>query len=429
MLEVTPFRAIRFDFAKLRGDVSTRIAPPYDVLDENDKRRLLERDPRNIVAIDLPFVPPKSLGPPEAYRQAAETLADWQRDGTLAQESSPALYLYHQRFEHGGRSVTRRMFIARVLLHPFSDGVILPHERTFGGPKEDRFALMTSTRCNLSPIFGLYGDPQNQVIACFDAEASRAPDARGELDGVQNDLWIVSNKSIIENVARLMASKKLYIADGHHRYGTSLLYRDRLREQNGASLANDHPANHVMFVLAGMDDPGCVILPYYRVLTHVSTDELLQAWKSATADRRPGAAQSSQAESDLVLWDGITERETPLKFTNREILEKLEPNEPAAWRELDYAYLHRYLIDELLTKRQQADGGKQVNTSTPHVEYVKSLDDAKIVARAESGVALLVKATPMAHLRAVSESGGLMPQKSTYFYPKLATGLTIHPLC
>ncbi|MBI3836037.1 MAG: DUF1015 domain-containing protein [Planctomycetes bacterium] len=422
MLEVAPFRAIRFDFKKLDGIVSSRIAPPYDVLDAKDKSALLQRDPRNIVAIDLPHVPPKSLGPPEAYRQAAETLRQWQSVGTLVQEASPALYLYHQRFEHSGRSYTRRMFIARIRLHPFSDGIILPHERTFGGPKEDRLALMTTTRCNLSPIFGLYNDAANQVIACFDAAASRNPDALGELDGVENRLWIVNDSKSIQSAAGLMASKKLYIADGHHRYGTSLLYRDRIREENGGSISNDHPANYVMFVLASMDDPGCLILPYYRVLTHISVDNLVEAWRAAVT-------QSSVAESDLVLWDGATGRETPVKFTRREFLSQLEPSEPPAWWQLDYAYLHRYLIDELLAQSaSQKSSAPSKMVAGPHIEYVKSLEDARKVARAESGVALLVKATPMAHLRAVSEAGGLMPQKSTYFHPKLATGLTINPL-
>ena len=154
MLDVRPFAAIRYDARRCGGDLSNVIAPPYDVLDEADRAALLARDPHNIVAIDLPHVPPKSVGPPQVYERSANLLEQWIKDGVLVREAKPALYIYHQTFEHEGRRFTRKKFIARLRLASFSEGVILPHERTFGGPKEDRLALMKATRCNLSPIFG-----------------------------------------------------------------------------------------------------------------------------------------------------------------------------------------------------------------------------------------------------------------------------------
>ncbi len=412
MLEVAPFSAIRYDVQRVGGDLSTVLAPPYDVLDEADKKALLARSDRNIVAIDLPHLPPKSAGPAQVYERAARTMQEWLADGTLIREPSPALYLYHQRFEHLGKSYTRRMFIARLRLQPFSQGSILPHERTFGGPKEDRLALMKATHCNLSAIFGLYSDPKDEVGALFASTAARRADATGTLDGVESRLWVVSDRHVIQSVVARMENRKVYIADGHHRYGTALMYREWLCEQHGGTLPADHPANYIMFVLAGMDNPGCLILPYYRVLENIDADALSAAWSAGTAKASPDAA-------DVVLWDGRSEKETPLKFTDRAKLAALEPGESPAWRKLDYAYLHRYLIDELLTRKLGA---------APTVHYVKSLEDAKQTARQSSGVALLVNATAMTHLRAVAESGGLMPQKSTYFHPKLATGLTINPL-
>ncbi len=410
--EVAPFPAIRYDTQRFGGDLSSVLAPPYDVLDEADKKALLARSDRNITAIDLPHLPPKSAGPAEVYDRAAAALQDWLRDGTLTRDPVPALYLYHQRFEHDGRPFTRRMFIARLRLQPFSEGSILPHERTFGGPKEDRLALMKATQCQLSPIFGLYSDPTNKVAALLAATASRPVDAVGTVDDVESKLWVVSDPNVIQSVVAAMADRKVYIADGHHRYGTALMYRDRLREQHGGALPDGHPANYVMFVLAGMDDPGCLILPYYRVLEHIDADALAAAWSAGTDKASAGGA-------DVVLWDGRSGKETPLKFIARAKLATLEPGESPAWRQLDYAYLHRYLIDELLPRKLG---------TAPVIHYVKSLDEAKQAARESAGVALLVNATPMVHLRAVAESGGLMPQKSTYFFPKLATGLTIHSL-
>lgn len=413
MPEVAPFTAIRFDHTRTGGDLSALLAPPYDVLDQADKDALLAKSERNIVAIDLPHIPPKSLGPQEAYGRSAKLLDQWLSEGVMLRENKPALYLYHQRFEHAGQSYTRRKFIARVRLQPFSEGWILPHEQTFGGPKEDRLALMKATRCQLSPIFGLYADPEDRVGSAFAATAAQTPDVTGTLDGVENRMWVVSDRGLIDAVVSALADKKIYIADGHHRYGTALLYRDWLRGEEGGSLSGDHPANYVMFVLASMDDPGSLILPYNRALVNVELGTVLEAWSAGTEPALPERA-------DIVLYDGKTGGETPLRFTNRNVLATLEPDQCEPWRRLDYAYLHRYLIDELLT-------GK-LGDREPSVRYVKSAEDARRTARDESGVALLVNATPMSHMRAVSEAGGLMPQKSTYFHPKLATGLTINPL-
>jgi len=411
MPEVTPFRAIRFDYNQLKGDFSSVLAPPYDVLDQVDKDALLGHSDHNIVAIDLPHIPPKSKGPDEAYAQSAKLLSDWLADGALVRESSPAIYVYHQIFEHDGKTFTRKKFIARVRLHDFSDGVVLPHERTFGGPKEDRLALMQSTKCQLSPIFGLYADPENLVHQALSGTVSQPPQATATMNHVLNQFWVVTDAGIIDTVVTSLADKKIYIADGHHRYSTALSYRDWACEQSSGSLPEDHPANYVMFVLASMDDPGCVILPYHRALANVNIKQVLEAWQR-------GVEPTSADDADLVLHNGAGE-EVAVKFTNRAALRRLSPDHVEPWYDLDTAYLHRYLIDDLL---QNALGGE------PNVHYAKSAGQAKRIAENESGVALLVNATPMSHLRAVSDAGGLMPQKSTYFHPKLATGLAISPL-
>jgi uncharacterized protein (DUF1015 family) len=412
MPEIQPFRAVRYDSTRTGGDVSNLIAPPYDVLGQGDKDALLSKSARNIVAVDLPHIPPKSLGPQEAYDRSAETLKAWLADGTLVREKKPALYVYHQTFEHAGKTYIQRKFITAVRLRPFEEGVILPHEETFGGPKEDRLALMKATACNLSPVFALYTDPEDVIGEAFASIVQGEPDVVGTMGGVANKVWIVTELQVIGTVVSAMAPKKLYIADGHHRYGTALNYRNWLREQEGGVLPEDHPANFVMLVLGSMDDSGSLILPYHRALGNVELATVLDAWSAGTEPAPVG-------QEDVVLYDGATGAEKRLRYTDRGKLRSLEPGQCPSWYRLDAAYLHRYLIDELLRAR----AGRE-----PRVRYVKSAEDARQVAKDEAGVALLVNATPMEHLRAVSEEGGLMPQKSTYFYPKLATGLTINPL-
>lgn len=427
MPEIQPFAAIRFDHTKTGGDLSVLIAPPYDVLNQLDKDALITKNNCNVVAIDLPHIPPKSAGPVEVYEQASKTMQQWLEAGTLIRETKPAIYLYHQSFEHKGKNYTRKKFIARVRLSEFSEGLVLPHEKTFSGPKEDRLALMKATKCQLSPIFGLFADPEARVNRAFASIAAQPPAATAKLGGVDNSVWVVTDPGVMDEVVTTLADKKIYIADGHHRYSTALMYRTWVKEQHSGPLPDDHPANYVMFVLASMDDPGCLILPYYRTIGNVNTETLLSAWKDGieilsegeSADNTPPLSKGGPGGVDLVLRDGTSGMETPLKFSNRSILKSLEPGECEAWSQLDYAYLHRYLIDELLTKK---------TSESATVHYVKSREDAIATAKKQNGVALFTNATPMAHLRAVSEQGGLMPPKSTYFYPKLATGITLNPL-
>jgi uncharacterized protein (DUF1015 family) len=230
--------------------------------------------------------------------------------------------------------------------------------------------------------------------------------------GVDNRLWIVTKPDAIAKVQAFMANERLYIADGHHRYTTALTYRQQAMQEFDGQLPEDHPANFIMLVLASMDDPGCLILPYHRVLAGIGVSDLLAAWSA-------GTERVEADDADLVLRDGKSGEEVPLRYSAREKLKQLEPNECEPWYDLDAAYLHRYLLETLLSSAMGAE---------PDVRYVKSAADAISVAADTAGVALLTRATPLQHLRAVSDAGGLMPQKSTFFYPKLATGLTINTL-
>lgn len=429
MPEIAPFRALRYDTTRFTSDVSALIAPPYDVLEAEDKAELLARSNHNIVAVDLPHVPPKSAGPDELYAQAAELFNRWKSDGTLALDPEPALYVYHQTYEHAGRSYTRKKFFARMRIEPFGEGTVFPHEQTFGGPKEDRLKLMRATQCQMSPIFGLYNDPENAISRLLDP-GNRPPDMIAQFQGVTNRLWVLHDPAAIDAASKAFSGRAVYIADGHHRYGTALNYRDALIREKG-DLPDDHPARFVLVGLCAMEDPGCIILPTHRVVSgfgYLSADDVLAVLRNG-AEIRPASINPADAGKllqagspyDVVLYVSPGDHVYTGRFLHRDRMSELAPERSEAWRKLDLAYLHRYLIDELITAR--AMGG-----SAPTIHYHKAIGTALDDARQNGGIAFVCKACTMEELRAVSHAGDLMPQKSTFFYPKLVTGLVINPL-
>ncbi len=423
MAQIAPFCGIRPDPSRFAtGDLSDVIAPPYDVLSEADRDGLLVRHERNIVAVDLPHMPPGFAGPPEAYARAAETMQAWLADGTLIRDDSPVLYVYHQQFTHEGRPITRRMFFARLRLEPFGAGTVFPHERTFGGPKEDRLMLTRATRCNVSPIFGMYPDPDNEVSALLDV-ADREAICHGCIDDVENRMWVVDDAETIDHVVRAMADRAIFIADGHHRYGTALMYRDEVVGQAG-SLSDVHPVNFVLVVLCAMEDDGLLILPTHRLLTGLDADRAIASLEAADD------VQINPIGTDVVgsiepgafrIYDGAADRAWDLKTDGARVLAGLAPEQSEAWRRLDVAVVHRYLIDEVL--RRAAAPGQE-----PEVRYVKDAAAGRRKAREKSGLLIEMAPTSLTDMKLVCQAGELMPQKSTYFYPKLATGLLINPL-
>ncbi len=426
MSDVQPIPAIRYATTASR-DLGSRIAPPYDVLDAADKRALLDADARNFVLIDLPQVPAKDAGPPEIYDRAARQLRDWLTDGTMVRDREPAIYVYHQRYEANGRTWLRRKFFARLRLEPFGQGSVFPHEKTFGGPKEDRLMLTKATRANLSPIFGLYPDPQNTVADRLAGFAKDEPLAHGTLDGVEGRLWAVRDPRVIADVAHLMRDKAIYIADGHHRYGTSLLYRDWLASQQGG-IAVDHPANFVLCVFCAMEDPGLLILPTHRVLVGAPVDPAVLAKdpeievKPLGGTPRPAdipAALAQYGPQAVALFDAGAATYQMVRPRRAELLDALEPSHSVAWRRLALAFLHSYVIDRVLAPRLPA---------APTIHYVKAADAAVSEARETRGSVFLLQPSTMQEMRDVCQAGDLMPQKSTFFFPKLASGLIINPL-
>jgi uncharacterized protein (DUF1015 family) len=432
--QIRPFHGIHFA-RRADLDLSKIIAPPYDVLDERGKAALQARHPNNIVNIDLPHLPPKTVGPDETYERANVTLQAWLKAGILKRDVRPATYAYSQTFDHGGRTHHRRGFITLVRLSPFGEGHVIPHEKTYKGPIEDRLKLMRSTRVQLSPIFGLFADPKNEVTGLLYHNLGR-PELSGVLDGVRHDLWSVIDAEVENRVSDLMGHKPIYIADGHHRYTTALQYQKEVQDAHGGPLPPAHPANWCMFVLVGMQDDGLLVLPTHRLIGGLTGFDI-EAFRSAVGANFDVTESPLGAEriAEFVnvhlpvapahtfgVFDGRTRKLYELRLKNLDVLTPLEPKHSDAWRRLDVAILQRYLLDEVIGPKFAAGQEPARGYTADPAEVAPQVDGERYQ------IALLLKSTPIGALEQLGRHGEVMPQKSTYFYPKLATGMVINPL-
>ncbi|MHC4717703.1 MAG: DUF1015 family protein, partial [Planctomycetota bacterium] len=380
-------------------------------------------DPRNIAGIDLPHCPPPDVGPDGAYADAAGRLEALRHDAVLIRDGADCLYAYEQAFERSGRSHCRRTVIAVVRLRTFGEGV-WPHERTFPGPKLDRMKLRHATRTQLSPIFGFYAGA-DAAEGLFDS-LDRPPDAAGTLDGVTGRLWAVSDPARIEAVQAALADRDLFIADGHHRYITAINYRDALGD-----IGPDHPANYVMFVLAAASDPHLVVLPAHRLISGLKGFDLdgLLARAEGDFDFQPveltavdvadaGAFLRRFGRGAMALASG--DRAVVARLRDPAVMDKVAADHCPAWRELDVAVLHRLLIE-----RHLADDW----ADSACVRYLADGPAALSAARtAQADLVTFLQATPLSAVETVARAGEVMPPKSTYFYPKPATGMVLYPL-
>ncbi|MBI1374024.1 MAG: DUF1015 family protein [Phycisphaera sp.] len=433
MPELQPIRAIRFPTDSANHDISSRIAPPYDVLDEGPKRKLLDVDAHNIVAIDLPVTPPKTVGPDAAYADAGELYRAWREQNVLVQDERPAVYAYEQVYNVGDESYARRGMFAALTVEQFGrpGGGIHRHEKTIKAGTDDRFKLMTATAAQLSPIFGVYDDKGNAVAAVlnkhFDA---REPDFHGVTanDRVDHRVWIVDDPADVDAVRAAMATADVFIADGHHRYTTALNYHEAHPESAAAA--------GCLFVLVPIDDPGLLVLPTHRVLCGVSGFDIAKLIEIIKADGRftiqltdHGADGTPQMGDDLPryghhafgVYNPTTGKTYAVSTPAEDPLADLMPERPAVWRTLDVAVFHHLFVDELLRPNF---GGDAITYKYPHElsELVRLSHDEP------DRVGVIMQATPLRSVCEVSLAGDVMPPKSTFFFPKLATGLVINPL-
>jgi uncharacterized protein (DUF1015 family) len=430
MAVVEGFRGIRFSLENGK-DVSDRLAPPYDVLNQQGKAKLMEKSPHNIVAVDLPHMPPKSAGPESLYKEAGDRLRAWLEEGAMIRDEKPTIYVYQQRYTHQGRQYTRRGFIGRLKVEPFCEESVFPHEKTYGGPKEDRMMLTKATQVNMSQVFCIFDDNTNEITDILYSKISGQPTYTGEIDGVKNEVWTLTDPAIINWVAEKMKPRKIFIADGHHRYTTSLNYRNELEAQG--KLTPEHPANYVGCVFVSMSEPGMVILPTHRCVTQMAgltLDELAKLlgekcetkWFDGGKDKAEEAMLAYGEVAFAFVYSGDNRILMAKPKDLESLLADLADEHILAWRTLPVAVLHSYVLDRVVYP-------KWLKTDEPAIEYYHLADEVMDYIQTTPDVlGVLTPTTKIEAVKEISLAGELMPQKSTFFYPKLATGLVIHPL-
>jgi uncharacterized protein (DUF1015 family) len=431
MADIRAFRGFRYDPGRV-GALGDVIAPPYDVIDSALQQNLYDRSPYNVIRLILNKELPADTEHDNRYTRSAATLRDWLRDDVLRQDSARALYVYHQQFEVEGRSYTRCGFLARVRLEPFGAGRIYPHEETLAGPKADRLKLFRATAMNLSPVFGLYPDPEDRVMTALDAAIGRSlPLQATDHLGVVSKLWLVTDDHTVSAVIGLLGPKPVFIADGHHRYETGLRYLEE-RRAAGEALDSESAPNFILMMLVGMSDPGLVILPTHRLvsgLPGLSAERLrvlLTPWFEIerVGEGDPGAREARERiEMDGgqelfgfgTIADGIWQIG---RFRASAEMARLAVEHSETWRGLAVSVLHVLVLDHLL-----AGQGKP---SCSYVHLLREVTEATASRRCD--LAVLVPPATMKHVETIAGCLEKMPPKSTYFYPKLLSGLVFNPL-
>ncbi len=437
MPQIAAFRGLRYDLGHV-GSLSDVIAPPYDVIGPELQDELYKKHPANVIRLILNRDEPGDDESHNRYSRAARFLKNWQQEGVLQPDPSPALYVYHQVFEYGGQSFTRRGFMGRMGLQRFGEGNIYPHEETHASAKADRLKLTMACRANLSQIFGIYPDPENEAQSLLeDAIVGVTPLEATDHLGVVHRMWPITDAPVVARVVSIMADKPMFVADGHHRYETACNYRDKLAADG--PLDPQHPANFVLTMCISMNDPGMIVLPTHRLfrgLPELTTDQL-QAKLAGLFDCKVASAGPEAADD---VWTNIEVEGNQGQFglytgaDNQWLLASLTEagqrrmaevasDHSHDWQGLGVSILQRLILETLLEAKD-----------LPKPTYVHLIEE--VIAGLTHGdpdgnryplTALVMPAT-VEHIRIISEHGERMPAKSTYFYPKLLSGLVIHPL-
>jgi uncharacterized protein (DUF1015 family) len=415
MADVRPLNAVHYNLGAV-GALADVIAPPYDVIDADERKALLARSPFNIVEIDLPEAP----GGGDRYEHAAETLEAWTMQGILDGDREPALWALEQDYTGpDGATRMRRGILARVRVTDYGPGTIRPHERTQPGPKRDRLRLTEATRHNLSPIFSLHGgDAWRHLEPALDDPWA---EATGD-DGTANRLWRVADPAIHDAVAAELADAELLIADGHHRYETARAYADEI--------PGDGPHRYTLMCLVSLEDPGLAVFPTHRLLHGLDPERRVSLADGLEplfeVKEVPLGAVDPAGEDGIGVFGYLasgSERGLRLRLRDSDALAQALGDRPDAYRELDTVILETLVLREVLGMTEDDIAAKR------GIAYAKSLGEAtSAVEGGTADAAFLLRATPIEQVRAIAAAGETMPPKSTYFSPKVPTGLVLNPL-
>jgi uncharacterized protein (DUF1015 family) len=429
MADLRAFRGFRYDLGRA-GALSELVAPPYDVIDAPLQQKLYDQSPYNSIRLELTKDEPGDTATSNRYTRAAQALNGWINDNVVRQDTLRNLYVVEQEFTVEGRSYKRRGFIARVRLELFGTGRIFPHEETMSGPKEDRLKLYRATAMNLSPVFGLYPDDSNEIFGRIEPLLlNTLPlEAKDHL-GVVSRVWPITDEKVITSVLSGMAEKPVFIADGHHRYETGLKYRDEVQAAGMAS-GDEHASNFVMMMLVSMSDPGLIILPTHRLVSGfpgLNSAKLAEALSPHFTLTPVADGQTAWDEIEMDGSQSLLAFHTKAdnawhlaKFNSPALMAELAKDHTDDWRELGVSILHVAALNKLLAEKT---GG------TPSCKYVHLLSEVEeSIAGGGSDLSVLVPPASMAHVESIAGNREKMPPKSTYFYPKLLTGLVYNSL-
>jgi uncharacterized protein (DUF1015 family) len=416
MAEVQPLRTLRYDVAVV-GPLDDVIAPPYDVIDTDQRARLAARSPFNVVEIDLP----------PSYERAAETMREWRERGVLVHEEEPAVWVLRQDYAApDGAQRTRTGFFARVRVEEYGAGRIRPHERTHPGPKEDRLRLTRATRANLSPIFTLFPDRHDAAERAMAHVAAGPPFAAAtEPDGTVDGLWRSADPDVIAELQMAVVDAELLIADGHHRYETARVYADEV--------GGDGDHRYVLMLLCSLSDPGLLVFPTHRLLGGLKDDRTKQEairdvlLRDFEVEELAAPTQLEPSGEDgrvaFGYMDSFHRRPYRVTLRDQSIADRALDRMPAPYRRLDTAVL------EALVLRGALGMSEDDISHLRGLRYSNRLADA--IEQVESGAAdagFFLRATPVEQVREVAATGESMPPKSTYFFPKVPTGLVFNLL-
>jgi uncharacterized protein (DUF1015 family) len=416
MAEIEPLQALHYNLQKT-GGLQSVVAPPYDVIDAQQRRDLAARSSYNVVNIDLPEGE-------DPYREAAQSFAAWKAEDVLERDARPALWVLSQDYTGpDGHERTRTGFFARVRVEEYGAGRIRPHERTHPGPKEDRLRLTRATSANLSPIFSLFDDSSGQARAALDTAAHQAPWGEAtDDDGTVNRLWRVDDPAVIAAVQRALKPAELLIADGHHRYETARVYAEEI--------GGDGPHRYALMCLVALQDPGLTVFPTHRLVKGLGSskqEELAEAIRRdfEIVPLSSSAALVPQPDANVIMGyiDGHFRKPFRLSLKDQAVADSALEGHSEPYRHLDTAVLEALILKRTLGMTDEAidqlDG----------LGYARDAEEAlELIYDSEYEAGFFMAPIPVERIRAVASAGESMPPKSTYFFPKVPTGLLFNPL-